>query len=251
MKQHHASILSDKTSFAQIDISDGHLDAAIEGLKTGKSCGSDGIYAEMLKSCENKQLREFILNFYDTILKTGDIPGKMSEAKIIPLVKDRKKGYDNPNNYRPISLISIFSKIFDLLILQLCPFLRESSTLQHGFKKNGSTMHAAYAVRATIDHYASEDQKLYACTLDAEKAFDVVTWYGLFYKLMDRLPPLLWLALHNYYITSSFIISYNDVISLSSSISRGVKQVGVLSPHLFSFLLMICWCRWKIRPLVL
>jgi hypothetical protein len=45
----------------------------------------------MLKSCENKQLRDFILNFYDTILKTGDIPGKMSEAKIIPLVKDKKK----------------------------------------------------------------------------------------------------------------------------------------------------------------
>ena len=52
---------------------------------------------------------------------------------------------------------------------------------------------------------------------------------------MDRLPPLLWLALHNYYMTSSFVISYNGVISLSSSISRGVKQGGVLSPHLFSF----------------
>ena len=191
----------------------------------------------MLTNCQNRELLRFIGDFFNEILNSGEIPKILADANMIPLVKNVKKGYTNPNNYRPISLINIFSKVFELIILQLCPILKQSSALQHGFKKNDSTAHAAYTVRSTIDHYVKSGHKLYACTLDAVKAFDIVSWPALFSKLMEVLPPRLWLALYNYYMLSSFVILYDGATSSKGSITCGVKQGGILSPYLFSFFL--------------
>ena len=237
VKEHHKKITSAHGTLEPIKINLTHLDEAIRSLKTGKTCGPDDIYAEMLANCNNAELLTFISQFYSDVLTSGTIPQILGDARMIPLVKNTKKGYADPNNYRPISLISILAKVLELIFLQLCPFLKDSSKLQHGFEKNDSTTHAAYTVRSTIDHYVRSGHRLYACTLDAVKAFDLVSWVGLFSKLIEKLPPLLWMALYNYYKVSAFFISYGGVNSSAGKISCGVKQGGILSPYLYSFFL--------------
>ena len=191
----------------------------------------------MLTNCMNNELLILISQFYSDVFNTGKIPQVLANARMIPLVKNTQKRYTDPNNYRPISLVSIFAKVFELIILQLCPFLKDSSMLQHGFKRNDSTHHAAYTVRTTIDHYVKSGHEVYACTLDAVKAFDLVSWVGLFSKLINHLLPLIWLALYNYYTLSSFVISYDGVNSSTGTISCGVKQGGILSPYLYAIFL--------------
>ena len=237
VEKHLEDLNDDHDKLERIEITINHIRKAIKSLKTGKACGPDNIYSEMLTNCMNVDLLCIIAQFYSDILNTGDIPQTLGDARMIPLVKNPQKGYSDPNNYRPISLISILAKVFELIILQLCPFLQGSSMLQHGFKKNDSTGHAAYTVRTTIDHYIKSDHKVYACTLDAVKAFDLVSWVGLFSKLIEKMPPIIWLALYNYYKISSFFISYNGANSSTGEISCGVKQGGILSPYLYSFYL--------------
>ena len=122
-----------------------------------------------------------------------------------------------------------------MIIIQLCPELLNSHFLQHGFKRQESTTHAAYTVRETINHYINTESSLFICTLDAEKAFDKVWWIGLFYKLIDVISYVIWFVLFTYYQLSTFAVLYKDTMSSIQQIFCGVKQGGILSPYLFAF----------------
>ena len=81
---------------------------------------------------------------------TGVYPDFLKIVKVIPIHKD---GSTQDNNYRPISLLSIFDKIMEnLLGKRLYNFLEEHNKLYHyqfGFGNNNSTVHAL--VQTTIE----------------------------------------------------------------------------------------------------
>ena len=152
------------------------------------------------------------------------VPKTLAHSVMIPLIKDPKKGYSSPNNYRGISLVSILSKVIELIILELSPELKNTSYLQHGFKQEISTIHATYTVRETIQHY--HNSNLYTCSLDAENVFDNIYWKGLFYKLI---PQKLWYFIYRYYHSFTFIVSYQKVLSNPAKTHNSVKQGGSFS----------------------
>ena len=211
------------------------LSTAIQALHSGKSADGDGLCAEHLKHITNPEFLEILCTMFTRFFSEGQLPPSMSHANVTPLVKKPAKGYQDPNNYRGISLISIFGKVFELLILQLCPQLKQTSILQHGFKRGSSTTHAAYILRETQRHYRRRKSSLYVCALDAAKAFDGVDWDCLFYKLQAVLSPLVWRALYHYYLHSRFKMQYRSATTEEYPIERGVKQGGILSPYLFAF----------------
>ena len=76
---------------------------------------------------------------------------------------------------------------------------------------------------------------VYACFIDASKAFDRVNHWHLFYKLLDRdVPKYLVRILMFWYTTQTFIVKWDNVISESFTVCNGVRQGGVLSPLLFN-----------------
>ena len=72
-------------------------------------------------------------------------------------------------------------------------------------------------------------------SLDAVKAFDKMWRDGLFYKLMHKIDVFMWRLLYIYYKQSYVIVNIDGVRSEKIKTSEGVKQGGVLSPHLFNF----------------
>ena len=69
---------------------------------------------------------------YNDIFKTHCTPESLSKSTIHPLVKSYMKSLNLFNNYRGISIIPIFTKILEYIVLLKCPELMESHHLQHG-----------------------------------------------------------------------------------------------------------------------
>ena len=98
-----------------------------------------------------------------------------------------KKGSTfNMNNYQPISLLSVFSKIYEkIMYVRLYQFLEKSQlfySLQFGFRAKHSTNHALISITETIKESIDNNKLGCGVFLDLRKAFDTVNPLQHFYR---------------------------------------------------------------------
>ena len=106
----------------------------------------------------NPYISKLLAQIFNESITLGIFPNKLKHAKVIPIHK--KGSPTDPSNYRPISLLSVFSKSFEKLMYQrLYGFLHTFDifySLQFRFREKHSTNHAlismAEAIRNTIDN---------------------------------------------------------------------------------------------------
>ena len=96
-------------------------------------------------------------------MSTGVYPKQLKMAKIIPIFKADDN--TDANNYRPISLLSNFNRIFETLIFNGMESFIEKNKLfslsQYGFRKSHSTQHAILDIVNTIQ--TNMDKRLFSC----------------------------------------------------------------------------------------
>ncbi|XP_065650767.1 uncharacterized protein LOC136078878 [Hydra vulgaris] len=223
------------TKFDFVIISDEIIRTAISCLKLNKTKDAFGISAEHLKYLRCEAQIEWLKKFFTFSLNHGQTPKSMSTSLIIPLAKSYKKSLTDPNNYRGISIIPIFTKLIEYIILIFCPDLKEAHPLQFGFTKNSSTLHTEFVISETIKHY-NNNSPVYLCSLDAEKAFDNCNWDILFEKLYNNKKLLLYIVntISSLYRESCASVSYLGCKSSPFYLTQGVRQGSILSPHLYN-----------------
>ena len=179
----------------------------------------------------------FLSEIFNFCVTKGKYPKDLKKACVIPVFK---KGERNLcGNYRPISLISPFSKIFERCILsQLNTFFSSFSILsdkQFGFKKNVSTEMALSNVYESFLSNFENKQITCAIFLDIAKAFDSVNHQLLLNKLecygVRGLPQQL---IESYLSDRSQYTIIDNNASSPLPITCGVPQGSVLAPFLFS-----------------
>jgi exonuclease III len=207
---------------------------AISDLKSGKTCGLDGVYAEHLKHV-NKKLSVILSLCFNAMLIHNYLPDVFMKTIIVPIVKDKKGDISSSDNFRPIAITCVISKVFEIIILKRHSAVLETTGNQFGFKHCHGTEHSIFTLKQVIDFYSSHCTPVYLCFIDLSKAFDRVDHSILFTKLLRRnVPVLIVRLLQTWYCSQTFVIRWNKCISSPFTVSNGVRQGGILSPILFN-----------------
>ena len=216
------------------DISICNVVKVIKTLKS-KKCGIDDFASFIIK--ENAHLLAQPLSFlFNQSIESGKFPNALKSAKIIPL---HKKGpRSDVNNYRPISLLNIFSKIFEKIMKEyLVSFMENNNILnkgQFGFQSGKGTLEAL--IKFSSEVYSQLDQSNYLLSIlvDFSKAFDTVPHALLLKKLeFYGIRGIInnWFA--DYLRNRSHTTIVDGETSSSAKVLLGVPQGSVLGPILF------------------
>ena len=154
---------------------------------------------------------------------------------VSPIIKDKKGNITSRDNYRPVAITCIASKIFELILLERYRDILYSSQNQFGFKPHLGTDMCIYMFKQVIEYYKAFSSPVYVVFMDASKAFDKINHYHLLAKLLDRGIPCIVVRLLMYWFQKQcFMVKWGHHISESFTVSNGVRQGGILSPIFFN-----------------
>ena len=222
-------------------IRDEEILAGIKNLKNGKSPSSnDNILNEYIKSTKDLLLPVYT-KLFNTVLDTGFIPDTWLEGSIIPLYKNKGDPKD-PNNYRPITILSCLGKLFtSILNSRLTKYLDSNNILdenQAGFRSGYSCSDHLFTLHALIEIHKKQKRKLYCAFIDFSQAFDRVWRVGLWHKLLQNsINGKFYDVIHNMYQNIKSSVFYNGSKSNTFMSTCGVRQGENLSPMLFALFL--------------
>ena len=172
------------TSFKLFIIDEIVIHNIIQNLNSKSSFGHDGISTNLLKFLEPLLTKSLALIVNQSIV-TGIFPDKLKLAKIIPIHKN--DSLHIINNYRPISLLPVISKVFEMVVYnQLYAYFVEHnyfSENQYGFRKLHSTEYAVLEIVDRVNLELDKGNRPLALYLDLSKAFDTLNFEILLEKL--------------------------------------------------------------------
>ena len=215
----------------------------IPKLKNNKAGGSDQIRNEFLKHSRNEFV-QYYTKFLNLILESGHMPADWCQSVIRPIYKN-KEDIDDPNNYRGISLLSCFGKLFTsclnkrliIFIDKFIIFIVQAE--QAGFKSDFSTIDHVFVLKSLADMYLSKRQRFYCCFVDFKKTFDTINRTTLWSKMLySGISGKIVNVIKNMYIKAKSSVSLTaEAESDSFPCNIGVRQGENISPLLFSIYL--------------
>ena len=132
-------------------------------------------------------MTEIYTKLFNLILFSGKTPNEWSIGMIKPIYK-QKGSCDDPNNYRGITILSCFGKLFTSVINnRLVECFDENTTIgpeQAGFRAGHSTVDHVFTLHCIIDLFLAKKKRLYCLFIDYEKAFDRAERAFLWQKLL-------------------------------------------------------------------
>lgn len=207
----------------------------IDRIKNDIAVGADDINAKLLKDTK-QTIAETLTQLVNISYKTSKFPTCMKKALVKPVHK--KDNTEDPANYRPLSILSIVSKVFERSATnQLVQYLEENNLLtktQHAYRKGHSTQTCLNEIVNYI--YAENDAGniVGIASLDLSKAFDSVNHSHLLRKLNK-----LGLGKNSLHWCRSYLTGrtqqtkFQKYTSTNEIVTSGVPQGSILGPILF------------------
>ena len=207
----------------------------LKELNPGKSVGPDNLHPALLKELAS-DISEIITCLFRKSMDEGKLPKVWKRGNVTPIFKKGKR--QDPENYRPISLTSVLSKVMEKFVRDaIREHLMENDLLsqqQHGFipgKSTSSQMLECFEEWSKLLEEGSSVDVLY---LDFKKAFDAVPHKRLITKLYAygiRGKVLKWVEA---FLTGRFQrVVINGEASTWAEVSSGIPQGSVLGPLCF------------------
>lgn len=210
------------------------LHECVKKMKPSLSSGHDGIPSVLLKAYSAIFI-PILVHIFNNCVKTEVFPVLWKTALVVPVHKSGSR--TSVSNYRPISLLCTFSKLFETALHKILSFKLKHSLIpsQHGFMAGRSTTTNLTCFMSTAAQVVSNRGQLDVIYFDLSKAFDLVNHDMLLAKLskLDVHSSLL-LLLKSYLRDRMCFVSSNGNSSAAYQATTGVPQGSVLGPLLFS-----------------
>ena len=160
------------------------IEDIISNLDLSKSIGPFSIPINLLKVLK-RHISYPLAKLINQSFVKGIVPAKLKVAKVIPLFKEGDS--EIASNYRPISLLPIFSKLYEKVMhKRLYSFVTSNNIihpLQFGFQENHSVDHALISITEAIRNTLDDKKYGFGVFVDLQKAFDSVNHNILLSKL--------------------------------------------------------------------
>ncbi|GAQ86738.1 Reverse transcriptase-related protein [Klebsormidium nitens] len=218
-------------------ILESEVEAALKGLKNGKSADLKGFTAELLKAGQ-KQLVAGLTQVFNRAFEEGVFPSSWNEGVLVAIFK--KGDPSDYGNYRTVTVGPILGKLFATVINRRLTEWAEKGSIrangQAGFRKGFRAADHLLALRVLIERWGrGRDRHLFACFVDFKKAFDLVPRQKLWRRLKELgVGEEMLQSVQSMYTDVRCRVRGEGWISEESfKSSWGVKQGCPLSPLLF------------------
>lgn len=207
----------------------------IASLPNKQSTGYDNMPTQFIKKFSST-LSPILAHIFNVSILNGVFPDALKTTIVIPVPK--KGDLHNITNYRPIALLSVFSKIFEkIMAANINSFLKKIYILshsQHGFREGHSTETAIVSLVQHINDRLDRSECVVAVSFDLSRAFD--TLHPVFFSekiarlgLRGRVND--WLV--SYLESRRFRVRVDGEYSVPFSTDLGTPQGSVLGPLIF------------------
>ena len=216
----------------------------LQKLKPDKASGPDQISTRVLKEC-SAELAGPLCRLFHLCYSCGVFPNQWKTASVTPVHK--KDSRADPSKYRPISLLSVVSKVMEAAVQkQLQNYLLRNhlfSSRQFGFRPDHSTADLLTIFSQTWNTYLDKNGEVCIIALDIKGAFDKVWQNGLCAKLKSKgiTGKLLITWLQSYMEDRLRLFSLVNLLTHHPSMHQSRKAqylVHFCSPSLLMILLM-------------
>ena len=208
----------------------------ITNIDLSKASGPDSIPVVVLKNCE-PELSYILAELFNKCLKESCFPDCWKVSLVVPVFKNVGER-STAKNYRPVSLLSVVSKVFEKLVnnrivdhLEKCGLF---SDFQYGFRSSRSTADLLTVVSDRIARAFNRSGATRAVALDISKAFDRVWHAGLLHKLKSYGISGQIFGLISSFLSNRWLrVVLDGKSSQEYPINVGVLQGSILGPAIF------------------
>ena len=205
-------------------------------LDLSKASGPDCIPMVVLKNCE-PELSYILAELFNKCLKESSFPDCWKVSSVVPVFKNVGER-STAKNYRPVSLLSVVSKVFEKLVnnrivdhLEKCGLF---SDFQYGFRSSRSTADLLTVVSDRIARAFNRSGATRAMALDISKAFDRVWHAGLLHKLKSYgISGQIFSLISSFLSNRQLRVVLDGKSSQEYPVNVGVPQGSILGPTLF------------------
>lgn len=208
---------------------------SLSKLVVSKATGPDGVPARVLKECST-ELASPVAKLFSDCFRHGVMPSAWKLAHVVPVHK--RSSRSKPSNYRPVSLLSILSKVMEGIVnRQLVNFLETHRVLpdsQYGFRRGRGTADVLTALQNEWVQVVGQGGCAQVLAVDIAGAFDRVSHTGILHKAQQAGVEgalLRWLT--DYLQNRSLKVVVGGQTSQPYAISAGVPQGSLLGPTMF------------------